>query len=106
MIFGTLAAAAWSHRGQRHLATQRFARSTALLYAKAGWPRRRAWRAPAPLVDAVFAEPNLGAIKAQLALQVEMANTLRLPMTAASADARRVAACHDGALNARRFSRW
>ncbi len=53
---------------------------------------RAVWRALAPLVDAVFAEPNPALIKAQLALQGEMANTLRLPMTAASAEgARRVA---------------
>ena len=93
-IFGTLAAGGvGAIAASAHLATPHFARLTALLREGRLVEARAVWRALAPLVDAVFAEPNPALIKAQLALQGEMANTLRLPMTAASAEgARRVAA--------------
>ena len=92
-IFGTLAAGGvGAIAASAHLATPHFARLTALLREGRLVEARAVWRALAPLVDAVFAEPNPALIKAQLALQGEMANTLRLPMTAASAEgARRVA---------------
>ena len=42
------------------------------------------WRPMLPLIEALFAEPNPGPVKALLAKQGLLRNTLRLPMTPAS----------------------
>lgn len=92
-VFATLAeGGAGAIAASAHLHTARWARMVALLREGRLAEARRLWQPLQPLVDALFAEPNPGPLKALLAQQGEMANELRAPMTCASeALARRLA---------------
>jgi 4-hydroxy-tetrahydrodipicolinate synthase len=88
---GAIAAAAHLHTGQfvqmlRHLQAGELAQAQAL------------WQPLLPLVDALFAEPNPGPLKAVLAQQGLVRNQLRSPMTRASdALAERLFQLHEAA---------
>ena len=85
-LFGTLAAGgAGAITASAHLSTPQFVRLVAELRDGHLAAARERWRRLAPLVDAVFAEPNPALIKAVLASQGAMAAGLRAPMTAGSA---------------------
>ncbi len=68
-----------------HLQTQPFVRVLALIAAGEMAQARTLWRPLQPLIAALFAEPNPGPLKAVLAHMGLIANTLRAPMTPASA---------------------
>jgi len=74
---GAIAAAA-------HVHTARWVRLVALLRAGRLHEARALWQPLAPLVQALFAEPNPAPLKALLARHGEIADGLRLPMTPAS----------------------
>ena len=74
---GAIAAAA-------HLHTARFARVMSLIVAGDIAAAERLWKPMLPLIDAVFAEPNPGPLKALLATQGLLQNELRSPMTTVS----------------------
>ena len=67
-----------------HLRTQRFADLIALLREGRLVEARALWQPLLPLIEALFAEPNPGPLKAVLAQQGEMQDVLRAPMTRAS----------------------
>lgn len=67
-----------------HLHTARWAQLVAALRAGQLVQARALWQPLAALVDALFAEPNPGPLKALLAQHGELADELRAPMTAAS----------------------
>ena len=67
-----------------HVHTPRWARLVAALQAGRLTEARALWQPLAPLVEALFAEPNPGPVKALLAQAGEMCDALRAPMTAAS----------------------
>lgn len=75
---GAIAAAA-------HLHTARFAEVMALVKAGHIEVAQALWQPLLPLIDAVFAEPNPGPLKALLASRGLLHNELRSPMTTASA---------------------
>jgi 4-hydroxy-tetrahydrodipicolinate synthase len=67
-----------------HLCTPQFVAMVAHLRAGQLAQARGLWQALAPMVEAVFAEPNPALIKAALARQGLIQDGLRLPMTAGS----------------------
>lgn len=67
-----------------HLHTVRWVQMVAALQAGRLAQARALWQPLAPLVEALFAEPNPGPVKALLAAGGEMAAELRAPMTAAT----------------------
>jgi len=86
-IFGTVAeGGAGAISASAHVQTQRFADVIALLRAGRLDAARDRWRPLPALIDALFAHPNPACIKALLADQGELQNTLREPMTRAPAD--------------------
>jgi len=68
-----------------HLCTPAFVALVGYLQTGELDAARRIWRTLAPMVDAVFAEPNPAPIKAALAQQGLIRDGLRAPMMAASA---------------------
>jgi 4-hydroxy-tetrahydrodipicolinate synthase len=68
-----------------HLHTQRFVEVMQLIGAGDLARARSLWEPLLPLIDAVFAEPNPGPVKALLAQQGLISNDLRSPMTRVSA---------------------
>jgi 4-hydroxy-tetrahydrodipicolinate synthase len=84
-IFTSVAlGAAGAIAASAHLHTDRFARVIALLQAGALQEARALWMPLLPWVQAVFAEPNPGPIKALLAQAGMMEDRLRAPMVGAS----------------------
>lgn len=89
-LFATLAeGGAGAIAASAHLHTAAFARVVALLRAGALAEARARWQPLVPLIEALFAEPNPGPLKAALALQdpgtgPALADELRAPMTVAS----------------------
>lgn len=67
-----------------HLHTVRWVQLVAALQAGRLAQARALWQPLAPLVEALFAEPNPGPVKALLAAGGEMAAELRAPMTVAT----------------------
>lgn len=67
-----------------HVCTERFVALYRALAAGRLDEGRSRWHALAPLVSAMFAEPNPGPVKAALAAQGRIENELRAPMTRAS----------------------
>jgi 4-hydroxy-tetrahydrodipicolinate synthase len=67
-----------------HVHTRRFVQVLQLATQGELGAARRLWQPLLPLVDALFAEPNPGPVKALLALQGAMRAELRAPMTAAT----------------------
>jgi len=87
-IFGTLAlGGVGAIAACAHLCTAQFVALVAQLRAGQLAPARSLWQALAPMVDAVFAEPNPALIKAALAHQGLLQDGLRSPMTAATPQA-------------------
>lgn len=85
-LFSTVAAGgAGAIAASAHVETARFCDVLSLL-AKGQLAEARAqWQQLAPVIEALFAEPNPAPLKALLARQGEMANVLREPMMPASA---------------------
>lgn len=67
-----------------HVHTARWAQLVAALQAGRLAQARGLWQPLAPLVEALFAEPNPGPVKALLAASGEMTAELRAPMTVAT----------------------
>lgn len=67
-----------------HLRTAEFVRTVQLLREGRLVEARAAWTSLVPLIDALFAEPNPGPLKAALAQLGAMEDALRAPMTTAS----------------------
>lgn len=87
-IFSTLAlGGAGSITASAHLCTAQFVQVMRLLQRGELQQARKLWQPLAPLVHAVFAEPNPALIKAALAQQGLIQDGLRSPMMAASAGA-------------------
>lgn len=87
-IFSTLAlGGAGAIAACAHVCTPQFVEVMRLLQQGDLQRARTRWQPLAPLVGAVFAEPNPAVIKAVLAQQGLIQDGLRLPMMAASADA-------------------
>ena len=87
-IYGTLAlGGAGAIAASAHVCTAQFVQVMRLLAQGDLQSARVLWQSLAPLVDAVFAEPNPAVIKAVLAQQGFIQDGLRLPMMAASASA-------------------
>lgn len=81
-----------------HLQTGPFLRVLRALQQGELATARACWRPLLPLIEALFAEPNPGPIKAVLAHQGLIHNELRAPMTAATpAHVQRLIALHDSA---------
>lgn len=81
-----------------HLHTESFLRVLRTLQQQDLAAARAHWRPLLPLIEALFAEPNPGPIKALLAQQGLIHNELRPPMTAATpAHLQRLIALHDAA---------
>lgn len=105
-VFDTLAAGGvGAITATAHLATAHFVQLLADLRAERLAPARARWRLLAPLVAAVFAEPNPALIKAHLARQGDMTPDLRAPMTAGSAPAAQRVADRLAALDAAALNR-
>lgn len=86
-IFGALSAGGvGAIAASAHLATPQFVQLVNELRADQLTAARARWRRLAPLIDALFAEPNPALIKALLARDGAMAPRLRPPMMAGSAD--------------------
>lgn len=84
-IFATVAeGGAGAIAASAHVHTARLARVIALLREGRLAEARALWQPLLPLMEALFAEPNPGPMKALLAARGEMAAVLRAPMTAAS----------------------
>ncbi|KTT26741.1 4-hydroxy-tetrahydrodipicolinate synthase [Pseudacidovorax intermedius] len=84
-IFATVAeGGAGAIAASAHVHTARLARVIALLRDDRLAEARALWQPLLPLMEALFAEPNPGPMKALLAARGEMAAVLRAPMTAAS----------------------
>jgi 4-hydroxy-tetrahydrodipicolinate synthase len=100
-VFAHLAmGAAGAITASAHRHTERFVRLIDLLRAGALDEARALWQPLLPWVQAVFAEPNPGPIKALLAEAGQMDDRLRAPMTAASPALRqRLRALEDGLLS-------
>jgi 4-hydroxy-tetrahydrodipicolinate synthase len=87
-IFSTLAlGGAGAIAACAHVCTAQFVEVMRLLQQGELQSARKLWQPLAPLVSAVFAEPNPAVIKAVLAQQGLIQDGLRLPMMAASAGA-------------------
>ena len=84
-IFGTVAlGGAGAIAASAHLHTRRFAAVIAALTQGELAAARAAWQPLVPLIEALFAEPNPGPLKAALALHGHMTDELRAPMSGAS----------------------
>ncbi len=89
-IFATLAqGGSGAIAASAHLCTAHFARVIEWLRAGRVAQARALWLRLAPLVEAAFAQPNPGPVKAWLAGQGEIEDTLRAPMMPPSATWRR-----------------
>lgn len=89
-IFGTMAlGGVGAIAASSHLCTAQFVEMVAHLRDDRLASARSIWQALAPMVDAVFAEPNPALIKAVLAHQGLLRDGLRAPMTGASPEATR-----------------
>ncbi len=87
-IFATVAqGGAGAIAASAHLHTQRFVELLEALAASDLARARRAWLPLPPLIEALFAEPNPGPLKAVLAAQGWCSPELRAPMSRASHDA-------------------
>lgn len=87
-LFNTVAlGGAGSITASAHLCTAQFVEVVQLLRQGQLLQARAAWEPLAPVVKAVFSEPNPAVIKAVLARQGFIQDGLRLPMMAASAEA-------------------
>ena len=87
-IFATVAqGGAGAIAASAHLHTQRFVELLEALAASDLTRARRAWAPLPPLIEALFAEPNPGPLKAVLAAQGWCSPELRAPMSRASHDA-------------------
>ena len=67
-----------------HLSTRRFVKVIALLKTGDADQARALWEPLLPVIEAVFAEPNPGPLKAVMGLQGWIVDELRSPMTRAS----------------------
>ena len=84
-IFGTLAlGGAGAMAASAHLHTERFSEVLAAIARGDLRAARAAWQPLVPLIEALFAEPNPGPLKAVLAMQGRMTDELRAPMSRAS----------------------
>jgi 4-hydroxy-tetrahydrodipicolinate synthase len=89
-IFGAMAmGGVGAIAASAHLCTAQFVAMVAHLREDRLAQARSIWQALAPMVDAVFAEPNPALIKAALAQQGLLEDGLRAPMTGASPEATR-----------------
>jgi 4-hydroxy-tetrahydrodipicolinate synthase len=97
-IFSTLAqGGAGAIAASAHLHTERFAAVVKLLNQGNLAQARELWSGLPELIEALFAEPNPGPVKALLAHQGLMHNELRRPMTEARTDSlERLVRLHDG----------
>lgn len=97
-IFSTLAqGGAGAIAASAHLHTARFAAVIRLLTQGDLASARALWKGLPELIEALFAEPNPGPVKALLAHQGLMHNELRRPMMEARADSlERLVRLHDG----------
>lgn len=87
-IFGTMAlGGVGAISASAHLCTAQFVAMVAHLRDDQLAQARGIWQALAPMVDAVFAEPNPALVKAALAQQGLLQDGLRSPMTAATPEA-------------------
>jgi len=73
-----------------HVLSAQFVQVVQLVQQGALEPARARWQSLLPLIEALFAEPNPGPLKALLAHQGWMQNELRAPMTVATASATQV----------------
>jgi 4-hydroxy-tetrahydrodipicolinate synthase len=100
-IFSTVAqGGAGAIAASAHLHTRRFVALLEVLGQGDLAAARAAWQPLAPLVEALFAEPNPGPLKALLARQGLLADELRAPMTVVSAALRERLVAIDSALGA------
>jgi 4-hydroxy-tetrahydrodipicolinate synthase len=84
-LFSTVAAGgAGAIAASAHIETARFCDVLSLLAKGQLVEARVHWQELAPVIEALFAEPNPAPLKAMLAQQGEMANVLREPMMPAS----------------------
>lgn len=84
-LFSTVAAGgAGAIAASAHVETARFCSVVDLLASGQLGEARAQWQRLAPIVEALFAEPNPAPLKALLSHHGEMANVLRAPMMAAS----------------------
>ena len=97
-IFSTVAqGGAGAIAASAHLHTERFAAVIKLLTQGNLAQARALWSGLPELIEALFAEPNPGPVKALLAHHGLMHNELRRPMTEARADSlERLVRLHDG----------
>ena len=97
-IFSTLAqGGAGAIAASAHLHTERFAAVIKLLTQGDLAQARGLWKGLPALIEALFAEPNPGPVKALLAHQGLLHNSLRRPMMEARADSlERLGRLHDG----------
>ncbi|MGJ7494319.1 4-hydroxy-tetrahydrodipicolinate synthase [Variovorax sp. RT4R15] len=84
-LFGTVAeGGAGAIAASAHLRTEDFVRVVRCLREGRLGEARAMWQPLVPLIELLFAEPNPGPLKAALALEGLMGDTLRSPMTAAT----------------------
>ncbi|MEO5736195.1 MAG: 4-hydroxy-tetrahydrodipicolinate synthase [Variovorax sp.] len=84
-LFGTVAeGGAGAIAASAHLRTEDFVRVVRWLREGRLDEARALWQPLVPLIELLFAEPNPGPLKAALALEGLMGDTLRSPMTAAT----------------------
>ncbi|MDM0040632.1 4-hydroxy-tetrahydrodipicolinate synthase [Variovorax sp. J22G21] len=84
-LFGTVAeGGAGAIAASAHLRTEDFVRMVRWLREGKLDEARTLWQPLVPLIELLFAEPNPGPLKAALALEGLMGDTLRSPMTAAT----------------------
>jgi len=84
-VFDTVAAGgAGAISASAHIETRRFVQVVQRLHAGELAQARALWQPLLPLIEALFAEPNPGPLKALLAADGAMADALRAPMTPAS----------------------
>ncbi len=85
LLFATLAeGGAGAIAASAHLHTARFVAVVSLLRQGRLAEARALWQPLGPLIEALFAEPNPGPLKAVLAMDGAMRDGLRAPMTAAT----------------------
>lgn len=83
-LFGTMAeGGAGAIAASAHLRTEDFVRVVQWLREGRLDAARALWQPLVPLIEALFAEPNPGPLKAALALDRQMRDALRAPMTRA-----------------------
>lgn len=84
-LFGTMAeGGAGAIAASAHLRTEDFVRVVRWLREGRLVEARALWQPLVPLIELLFAEPNPGPLKGVLALDGQMGNVLRAPMTRAS----------------------